>query len=373
MEPHFSQREEIAMFDPLEHQGLPPDSFERHWHELDAEPARAGAADPLTQQRISAMQTLQLSTVTFDEQLSQRCPDLETHRSVGRLGALAAEHHHDLAARQPTGAMALPGEQTHLAPKGVSDWEQLVAHESAICHLYYSYLQQETDPKVRPLWELHLQMELAQLQVAGNLLRRFEDRDPHEVTALGLPEIPSGTTVAGNGWHDLVDLMTQQHTQIAGLFERVHEGAGDSRHTAFGDLARLMAAHEVVEEEVVHPLARHLDPEDPLVARLLEEERRISEALADAVRAHASNSRAEMSGALRVMVRSHARHEEHEEFSRVREAVPPAESRHLARAVWAAQEAAPVGEATVPQTADRMRDALRELSREMSARPVGVW
>jgi hypothetical protein len=230
-----------------------------------------------------------------------------------------------------------------------------------MCYLYYSFLEQETDPKVRPLWELHLQMELAQLQVAGDLLRRFEDRDPHEVKDFGPPE------------PDLVGLLTEQHAQIEDLFERVHEGAGESRHTALGDLARLMTVHEVVEEEVVHPLTRHLDPEDPLVGRLLEEERRISEALTDAMRAQASNSRAEMSGALREMVRSHAWHEEQQEFSWVRETVPPEESRHLARALWAAQEAAPVGEATVPQNADRVRDALRELSREMSARPVGVW
>jgi hypothetical protein len=73
-----------------------------------------------------------------------------------------------------------------------------------------------------------------------------------------------------------------------------------------------------------------------------------------------------MTAALREMVRSHARHEEQQEFPRVRDTVPPDELRQMTRAVWMAQEAAPAFEGTVPQTADRVRDALRELSREVS-------
>jgi hypothetical protein len=272
---------------------------------------------------------------------------------------------------------AEPGQ---VGPSGHSDWERLVVHKSATCYLYYCFLQQETDPQVRALWELHLQMELAHLQAAGDLLRRYEDRDPHEVTGSGLPEpvafagygrlwnrpVTDLPQAQANGRHDLVDLLTQQHAQIAGLWQRVEQGSGEDRHAAFGDLARLIAVHEVVEEEIVHPLVGRLDPEDPLVGVLLDEERQISDALADAVRAEAASGRAEVGSAFRTMVRSHARHEEQQEFPRVRAAVPRDELHQMTRVVRRAQEAAPAGEGTLPQTAERVRDALRELSREVS-------
>jgi hypothetical protein len=31
-------------------------------------------------------------------------------------------------------------------------WERLVVHESATCYLYYSFLREETDPQLRPVW-----------------------------------------------------------------------------------------------------------------------------------------------------------------------------------------------------------------------------
>jgi hypothetical protein len=38
------------------------------------------------------------------------------------------------------------------------------------------------------MWELHLQMQLAHLHAASDLLRRYCGRDPQEVIGEGLPE-----------------------------------------------------------------------------------------------------------------------------------------------------------------------------------------
>jgi hypothetical protein len=76
-----------------------------------------------------------------------------------------------------------------LVDPGESWWERLVTHEYTECWLYYSFMQQESDPRIKSIWELHLNMELAHLQQACDLLRRFEDREPEEVVgAKGLPE-----------------------------------------------------------------------------------------------------------------------------------------------------------------------------------------
>jgi hypothetical protein len=65
-----------------------------------------------------------------------------------------------------------------------------VYHEYNEVYLYHSMFLQETDPKVKALWELHLNMELGQLQVACRYLERFEGRDPMELLPPSLPEIP---------------------------------------------------------------------------------------------------------------------------------------------------------------------------------------
>jgi hypothetical protein len=278
---------------------------------------------------------------------------------------------------------------------GAGGWELLVVHESAACYLYYSFLAEETDPRLKAVWELHLQMELAQLRAAGDLLRRYADRDPQEVTGTGLPE---PVTLGSNGRYlsdqstgdtagagpqsadvarpiglDLVDLLTEQHARIERLFPRAIRAAGDDRDTALGELARLIAVHEIVEAYVVHPLIRRLDPDEHLADRMLDEERRISDALADALRADVAGDSGEVIGVLHDMVQAHARHEERDEFPQLREALPAEDLRQMTGAVRAAEEAAaadagpgedPAGAEpqALPQTAERVRDALRTVA-----------
>jgi hypothetical protein len=121
-----------------------------------------------------------------------------------------------------------------------------------------------------------------------------------------------------------------------------------------------------------------LDPDDPLADRMLDEDREISEALAGAVRADTATGRGEVAPACGNMVLAHARHEERYEFHRLREAVPEADLRQMARALRVAEEAAkadagrggdPEGAEprTLPQTVERVRDALRGLAREVLA------
>ena len=57
-------------------------------------------------------------------------------------------------------------------------YEQLVMHEYNECYLYYSFAAQEEDRRIKEIWERHLEMEIAQLDVAADLLRRFDGKDP---------------------------------------------------------------------------------------------------------------------------------------------------------------------------------------------------
>ena len=68
--------------------------------------------------------------------------------------------------------------------------KQLVFHEYNEVYLYWSMLQHESDARIRQIWELHLEMELGQLRVACDLLRRYEGVEPAEILPMELPEVP---------------------------------------------------------------------------------------------------------------------------------------------------------------------------------------
>jgi hypothetical protein len=68
--------------------------------------------------------------------------------------------------------------------------KQLVFHEYNEVYLYWSMLQQESDARIKGLWELHLDMELGQLQAACALLQKFEGVEPEEILPPALPDVP---------------------------------------------------------------------------------------------------------------------------------------------------------------------------------------
>jgi hypothetical protein len=65
-----------------------------------------------------------------------------------------------------------------------------VSHEYNEVYMYWSMLQHESDRRIKALWELHLNMELGQLQVACDFMRRLEGREPAEMLPGSLPDTP---------------------------------------------------------------------------------------------------------------------------------------------------------------------------------------
>jgi hypothetical protein len=65
-----------------------------------------------------------------------------------------------------------------------------VFHEYNEIYLYWSMLQNEEDRRIKQLWELHCNMEIGQLQVACEMLRKYEGVDPEEILPKALPDTP---------------------------------------------------------------------------------------------------------------------------------------------------------------------------------------
>lgn len=64
--------------------------------------------------------------------------------------------------------------------------ENLLLHEYTECYLYDSFYEDECDANVKSIWEMHLHQELAHLQTAVELLRKYEKKEWQQV-------IPGGT------------------------------------------------------------------------------------------------------------------------------------------------------------------------------------
>jgi hypothetical protein len=66
---------------------------------------------------------------------------------------------------------------------------QWVFHEYNEVYLYWSMLQQESDRRIKAIWDLHCNMEIGQLQVACDFMRRLEGREPADLLPPALPEV----------------------------------------------------------------------------------------------------------------------------------------------------------------------------------------
>ncbi|MFC7386421.1 hypothetical protein [Sphaerisporangium rhizosphaerae] len=67
-------------------------------------------------------------------------------------------------------------------------WEMLVNHEYNECYMYHSFMETESDDRLKSIWELHLAMELEHLRIACDLMRRHQGREPAEILAPSFPE-----------------------------------------------------------------------------------------------------------------------------------------------------------------------------------------
>ena len=69
-------------------------------------------------------------------------------------------------------------------------FEMCLMHEYIECYLYYSMLNDESDPRIKEIWEMLLEQEIAHLSAAVENLRKYEKKDWNEVLPQGeFPEL----------------------------------------------------------------------------------------------------------------------------------------------------------------------------------------
>ena len=142
---------------------------------------------------------------------------------------------------------------------------------------------------------------------------------------------------------DVVDLLLDQHRAIRELCEEVSVATVADREQPFNALLRLLAVHEAVEEELVHPyVKRRVDGAKEAVAERVEEEREVNKMLfaLDAL-GPTNPGFEELFMRFRTALLAHADKEESSEFAGLRSATKPAELAAMATAVKLASALAP--------------------------------
>ncbi|NUP03931.1 MAG: hypothetical protein HOW71_07310, partial [Nonomuraea sp.] len=95
-------------------------------------------------------------------------------------------------------------------------------HEYNECYLYHSFMETESDPKVKAIWELHLNMEIEHLRLAAELFKRLDGREPEQVLA---PELPAPVTFEPNKQYlrELIATQIDYTTLGTGYVQEAHE------------------------------------------------------------------------------------------------------------------------------------------------------
>ncbi len=126
-------------------------------------------------------------------------------------------------------------------------------------------MEQESDPKVKAIWELHLNMELEHLHAACDLMRRHDGRDPASVLA---PELPNVLTFEPNKQYlrELLETQMDLTTLGAGYVREAHERFERMQEQIHGGeeppSERVMAEHDAMfgREYRVQSEGEHPDP-----------------------------------------------------------------------------------------------------------------
>ena len=142
---------------------------------------------------------------------------------------------------------------------------------------------------------------------------------------------------------DVVDFLIKQHEQIKSLFAETLSATGKSREKAFVDLRRLLAVHETVEEEIVHPRAkRKIANGATVVNARLSEEHEAKTVLRQLEKLDVDSTEfTHTLIELRDAVLDHAEHEESDEFKRLGEQLSSEELENMGRAAKLAEAIAP--------------------------------
>ncbi len=152
--------------------GRPTIAEHRHPFDSIRRPASLDAA-PITLMNIMTLVAAEQQTMNFYMNQGNRAMEPVLRGLYTEIGMIEEQHvsHYE-----------------SLLPRNCSWLMMAVMHEVHECWLYHAMLEQEPDPRLKKLWELHLDMELGHLQAALALYKKYEKKDPAEFLPKSMPQ-----------------------------------------------------------------------------------------------------------------------------------------------------------------------------------------
>jgi hemerythrin superfamily protein len=146
------------------------------------------------------------------------------------------------------------------------------------------------------------------------------------------------------GPHEAVTaLVTEQHQKVKALIAEVERGSGDERASAYRAFQDFLAAHEAVEELVLHPSLMHVAEGNSVAQDRVDEEHQATSLVEQLEQFDVDDPRfATTFGELAGAVTQHAEAEEHQELTML---LPRLDEEVAGRVVTALQAVGPVADA----------------------------
>ena len=140
-----------------------------------------------------------------------------------------------------------------LKDPSMTEWENLLMNEYTECYLYYSCYESETDARIKKIWGMHFEEEVAHLHEAADLLRTYEGKEWQQCfpTGAAFPELlkfrPQKEFIRGV-------LKSVRLTGVGEGFEELDSLPDDFRYFAYnrrinGDVGSV-GTHTVIEKAI---------------------------------------------------------------------------------------------------------------------------
>ena len=154
--------------------GRPTIAHHRHPYD-NVRPSVGKGADLLTKMDVGIITAAEQQTMNYYMNIANFYENMPGREIYAEIGMVEEDHVSHYGSLMDTAA---------------TPFENLLLHEYTECYLYYSMIKDESDGYIKGIYEEMLDVELAHLHFANELIKKYEKRDYTEVIGTGeFPEL----------------------------------------------------------------------------------------------------------------------------------------------------------------------------------------
>lgn len=142
--------------------GRPTISEHRHPYDNIRFAGNNKKADPITRLNVAIITAAEQQTMNYYMNVANLYPSEMGRKLFSEIGMIEEQH---------------VSQYESLMDPTCTWLTSLLEHEYTECYLYYSMINDETDSRIKNIWEVCLEQEIAHLHKANELLKTYENRD----------------------------------------------------------------------------------------------------------------------------------------------------------------------------------------------------